>query len=160
MRATLLAASLAAVAVSTQTLLLPTRIVENISLRPLRVSGKIQTMHVPYLRKLHARRLEGFIYFSPAGFFEVQLDGGDKVRGEWTMMPSGHEILDRVWDTIRLDASVGDVRLQCTARLYARDDRMHSRLPLTSHATVLAWRKGQIRYFFRPVVGTLLVRAP
>lgn len=141
--------------------MLPPRIVENIALRPLRLSGQIRTRHVPALRALHSRRLEGFIIFSPAGYFEVQLFGdGGTVRGEWTMLPAAHEILDRLWDTIRLDACVGDFRVQCTARLYARHDRMISRLPITSHATVLAWRRDQPeRRFFRPVVATVLLRA-
>ena len=63
------------------------------------------------------------------------------------MLPAGHEILDRLWDTIRLEAAVGDEVFECTAKLYARHP--HHRA-LTSHGTVL----GGGRRFFRPVVAS------
>ena len=70
------------------------------------------------------------------------------VLGSWTMLPAGHEILDRLWDTIRLEAALGGELYECSAKLYARHRHRRS---LTSHGTVLAGAGGR---FFRPVVAS------
>lgn len=124
--------------------LLPARIVRNLCARPLVVAARASK-----------QRLHGVLVLSPAGLFDLHV-AGTVIHGEWTMLPSGHEILDRVWDTIKFETTVNDVHLQCTARLYARHD--HMRFPITSHATVLAWREP--RPLFRRVVATLQISNP
>ena len=143
--------------------LLPHRIVQNIALQPLRFTARVRG---------HGR-VEGLVVLDADGSCELLVEGarrrpvaasragrraprappptlsplGFAIVGSWTMLPAGHEILDRLWDTIRLEAAVGDEVFECTAKLYARHPH---RRALTSHGTVL----GGGRRFFRPVVAS------
>ena len=73
---------------------------------------------------------------------------GVSVNGTWTMLPAGHEILDRLWDEVRFDAVLADgVPYVAHARLYARWPHRHS---LTTHGAVLRGTRG----FLRPVVAS------
>lgn len=116
--------------------LLPRRILDNIANTPLRVE----------CRPRRSAPIRGVVVLDESGACEVLLPDGASINGTWTMLPAGHEVLDRLWDGIRFDAVVGGVAYVAHARLYARWPHAHA---LTAHGAVLRGARG----FLRPVVA-------
>ena len=122
--------------------LLPRRIVDNLANAPLRVECRVRR------GPLRNAVLRGVMVLQEDGGCEVVLEDGNAVNGTWTMLPAGHEILDRLWDEVRFDAVLADgVPYVAHARLYARWSHSHA---LTSHGAVLRGTRG----FLRPVVAS------
>ena len=122
--------------------LLPRRIVDNLANAPLRVECRVRR------GPLRNAVLRGVMVLQEDGGCEVVLEDGNAVNGTWTMLPAGHEILDRLWDEIRFDAVLADgVPYEAHARLYARWPHGHS---LTTHGAVLRGTRG----WLRPVVAS------
>ena len=122
--------------------LLPRRIVDNLANAPLRVECHVRR------GPLRNAVLRGVLVLQEDGECEVVLEDGNAVNGTWTMLPAGHEILDRLWDEVRFDAVLADgVPYVAHARLYARWSHSHA---LTSHGAVLRGTRG----FLRPVVAS------
>ena len=122
--------------------LLPRRIVDNLANAPLRVECHVRR------GPLRNAVLRGVLVLQEDGACEVVLEDGNAVNGTWTMLPAGHEILDRLWDEVRFDAVLADgVPYVAHARLYARWPHGHS---LTTHGAVLRGTRG----FLRPVVAS------
>ena len=122
--------------------LLPRRIVDNVANAPLRVECRVRRGP---LRNVMFR---GVLVLQEDGACEVVLEDGASVNGTWTMLPAGHEILDRLWDEVRFDAVLADgVPYVAHARLYARWSHSHA---LTSHGAVLRGTHG----WLRPVVAS------
>ena len=112
--------------------LLPRRIVDNLANAPLRVECRVRR------GPLRNAVLRGVMVLQEDGGCEVVLEDGNAVNGTWTMLPAGHEILDRLWDEVRFDAVLADgVPYVAHARLYARWPHGHS---LTTHGAVLRQR--------------------
>lgn len=116
--------------------LLPRRILDNIANTPLRVE----------CRPRRSAPIRGVVVLDESGACEVLLPDGASINGTWTMLPAGHEVLDRLWDGIRFDAIVDGVTYVAHARLYARWPHAHA---LTAHGAVLRGAQG----CFRPVVA-------
>ena len=122
--------------------LLPRRIVDNLANAPLRVECRVRR------GPLRNAVLRGVLVLQEDGGCEVVLEDGNAVNGTWTMLPAGHEILDRLWDEVRFDAVLADgVPYVAHARLYARWSHSHA---LTSHGAVLRGTHG----WLRPVVAS------
>ena len=122
--------------------LLPRRIVDNVANAPLRVECRVRR------GPLRNAVLRGVMVLQEDGGCEVVLEDGNAVNGTWTMLPAGHEILDRLWDEVRFDAVLADgVPYVAHARLYARWSHSHA---LTSHGAVLRGTHG----WLRPVVAS------
>ena len=122
--------------------LLPRRIVDNLANAPLRVECHVRR------GPLRNAVLRGVLVLQEDGECEVVLEDGNAVNGTWTMLPAGHEILDRLWDEVRFDAVLADgVPYVAHARLYARWSHSHA---LTSHGAVLRGTRG----WLRPVVAS------
>jgi len=122
--------------------LLPRRIVDNLADAPLRVECRVR--RGPLRNTLY----RGVLILQEDGGCEVVLEDGNAVNGTWTMLPAGHEILDRLWDEVRFDAVLADgVPYVAHARLYARWSHSHA---LTSHGAVLRGTHG----WLRPVVAS------
>ena len=122
--------------------LLPRRIVDNLADAPLRVECRVRR------GPLRNAVLRGVLVLQEDGGCEVVLEDGASVNGTWTMLPAGHEILDRLWDEVRFDAVLADgVPYVAHARLYARWSHSHA---LTSHGAVLRGTHG----WLRPVVAS------
>ena len=122
--------------------LLPRRIVDNLANAPLRVECRVRR------GPLRNAVLRGVMVLQEDGACEVVLEDGNAVNGTWTMLPAGHEILDRLWDEVRFDAVLADgVPYVAHARLYARWSHSHA---LTSHGAVLRGTHG----WLRPVVAS------
>ena len=122
--------------------LLPRRIVDNVANAPLRVECRVRR------GPLRNAVLRGVLVLQEDGGCEVVLEDGASVNGTWTMLPAGHEILDRLWDEVRFDAVLADgVPYVAHARLYARWPHGHS---LTTHGAVLRGTHG----WLRPVVAS------
>ena len=122
--------------------LLPRRIVDNVANAPLRVECRVRR------GPLRNAVLRGVLVLQEDGGCEVVLEDGVSVNGTWTMLPAGHEILDRLWDEVRFDAVLADgVPYVAHARLYARWPHGHS---LTTHGAVLRGTHG----WLRPVVAS------
>ena len=122
--------------------LLPRRIVDNLANAPLRVECRVRR------GPLRNAVLRGVMVLQEDGGCEVVLEDGASVNGTWTMLPAGHEILDRLWDEVRFDAVLADgVPYVAHARLYARWSHSHA---LTSHGAVLRGTHG----WLRPVVAS------
>ena len=122
--------------------LLPRRIVDNLANAPLRVECRVRR------GPLRNAVLRGVMVLQEDGGCEVVLEDGNAVNGTWTMLPAGHEILDRLWDEVRFDAVLADgVPYVAHARLYARWPHGHS---LTTHGAVLRGTHG----WLRPVVAS------
>ena len=122
--------------------LLPRRIVDNVANAPLRVECRVRR------GPLRNAVLRGVLVLQEDGGCEVVLEDGNAVNGTWTMLPAGHEILDRLWDEVRFDAVLADgVPYVAHARLYARWPHRHS---LTTHGAVLRGTRG----WLRPVVAS------
>ena len=122
--------------------LLPRRIVDTLANAPLRVECRVRR------GPLRNAILRGVLVLQEDGGCEVVLEDGASVNGTWTMLPAGHEILDRLWDEVRFDAVLADgVPYVAHARLYARWPHGHS---LTTHGAVLRGTRG----FLRPVVAS------
>ena len=122
--------------------LLPRRIVDNLANAPLRVECRVRR------GPLRNAVLRGVMVLQEDGGCEVVLEDGNAVNGTWTMLPAGHEILDRLWDEVRFDAVLADgVPYVAHARLYARWPHGHS---LTTHGAVLRGTRG----WLRPVVAS------
>ncbi|CAH0369954.1 unnamed protein product [Pelagomonas calceolata] len=122
--------------------LLPRRIVDNLAYAPLRVECRVRR------GPLRNAVLRGVLVLQEDGGCEVVLEDGASVNGTWTMLPAGHEILDRLWDEVRFDAVLADgVPYVAHARLYARWSHSHA---LTSHGAVLRGTHG----WLRPVVAS------
>ena len=144
--ALLRAAAMHAVAASAPALrappLLPRRIVDTLADAPLAVECRVRR------GPLRNAVLRGVMVMQEDGGCEVVLEDGNAVNGTWTMLPAGHEILDRLWDEVRFDAVLADgVPYVAHARLYARWPHGHS---LTTHGAVLRGTRG----FLRPVVAS------
>ena len=82
--------------------LLPRRIVDNVANAPLRVECRVRR------GPLRNAVLRGVLVLQEDGGCEVVLEDGASVNGTWTMLPAGHEILDRLWDEVRFDAVLAD----------------------------------------------------
>ena len=122
--------------------LLPRRIVDNLADAPLRVECRVRR------GPLRNTIISGVLVLQEDGECEVVLEDGASVNGTWTMLPAGHEILDRLWDEVRFDAVLADgVPYVAHARLYARWSHSHA---LTSHGAVLRGTHG----WLRPVVAS------
>ena len=122
--------------------LLPRRIVDTLANAPLRVECRVRR------GPLRNAVLRGVMVLQEDGGCEVVLEDGNAVNGTWTMLPAGHEILDRLWDEVRFDAVLADgVPYVAHARLYARWPHRHS---LTTHGAVLRGTHG----WLRPVVAS------
>ena len=70
--------------------LLPRRIVDNIANAPLAVECRVRR------GPLRNAVLRGVLVLQEDGGCEVVLEDGASVNGTWTMLPAGHEILDRL----------------------------------------------------------------
>ena len=122
--------------------LLPRRIVDTLANAPLRVECRVRR------GPLRNTIISGVLVLQEDGGCEVVLEDGASVNGTWTMLPAGHEILDRLWDEVRFDAVLADgVPYVAHARLYARWSHSHA---LTSHGAVLRGTRG----WLRPVVAS------
>ena len=122
--------------------LLPRRIVDTLANAPLRVECRVRR------GPLRNTIISGVLVLQEDGGCEVVLEDGASVNGTWTMLPAGHEILDRLWDEVRFDAVLADgVPYVAHARLYARWPHGHS---LTTHGAVLRGTRG----WLRPVVAS------
>ena len=122
--------------------LLPRRIVDNLANSPLHVECRVRR------GPLRNAVLRGVMIMQEDGGCEVVLEDGASVNGTWTMLPAGHEILDRLWDEVRFDAVLPDgLPYVAHARLYARWPHGHS---LTTHGAVLRGTHG----WLRPVVAS------
>ena len=122
--------------------LLPRRIVDNLANAPLAVECRVRR------GPLRNAVLRGVMVLQDDGGCEIVLEDGNAVNGTRTMLPAGHEILDRLWDEVRFDAVLADgVPYVAHARLYARWSHSHA---LTSHGAVLRGTRG----FLRPVVAS------
>lgn len=130
--------------------LLPTRIdYASRLLQPLAISARYRTSW----RKRET--LRGLLVLDMDGTCELLFEESEPVAGRWTMLPAAHEILDRVYDEIRLVARVDGERFEASARLYARWP-LRPRRALTSHGTVL---RGDARARGRPVVASFSLSA-